>query len=130
MHFSQIDIDTAGSMSGFIPLRIRHTRRFLKQLREDSATGPDALPARILKECYAGLALPVTLLNRSILHHGTWPEDWRVHWLFALHKKKPKSNPCHYRGIHLTPQISKVSERCISNIFLPYLEKTGAYGPN
>ena len=117
-------------MSGFLPLRVRHTRSFLKQLREDSATGPDLLPARILKECSAALALPITLLNRNILFHGIWPEGWRHHWLFALHKKHAKSNPRHCRGIHLTPQLSKISERCVGNVFLPYLEKVGAYGPN
>ena len=128
--YSEILQNDAPSMSGFLPLRVRHTRSFLKQLQEDSATGLDLLPARILKECSAALALPITLLNRNILFHGIWPEGWRHHWLFALHKKHAKSNPRHYLGIHLTPQLSKNSERCIGNVFLPYLEKVGAYGPN
>ena len=33
-----------------------------------------------------------------------------------------------YRGVHLTPQISKIVERTAGSLFLPWLEHTEAYG--
>ena len=53
-----------------------------------------------------------------------------MHWLFPLHKKRAKSKPDNYRGIHLTAQLSKVSERVLGRLFLPFLEETCAFGPN
>ena len=35
-----------------------------------------------------------------------------------------------YRGVHLTPQLSKVIERTLGSLFLPRLQAAGAYGPN
>jgi hypothetical protein len=117
-------------MSGFLPVRTRHAKATLRELKVDSSTGPDGIPARILKMCASALAIPVALLTRIILKHGVWPNCWKIHWLFPLFKKKSKANPDNYRGIHLTPQISKVAERLLGRLFQPFLEMSGAYGPN
>ena len=117
-------------MSGFMPLRKRLAAKTLRQLREDSGTGPDGLPARLLKRCWRSLALPVTILARIILKTGIWPQHWRYHWIFPIFKRRAKSNAANYRGVHLTAQLSKVVERMIGHLFQPYFESTGAYGPN
>ena len=117
-------------MSGFLPIRQRNAEYVLKHLDESSATGPDNLPSRILKTCWKSLALPTVLLGRCILRYGVWPRFWCTHWIFPLHKKRTKSNAGNYRGIHLTPQISKVMERLVGKLFLPFLEKSGAFGSN
>ena len=57
-------------MSAFNLIRIRWTLRILKQLDPDSATGPDQIPARILKQCAREPALPITLLARLMLSNG------------------------------------------------------------
>ena len=97
-------------MIGFLPIRPRNAEYVLKYLNENSATGHDNLPSRILKACSKSMAIPVTLLGRCIMRHGVWPRYWCMHWIFPLHKKRTKSDPGNYRGIHLTPQISKVME--------------------
>ena len=101
----------------------------LSSLRPDSATGPDLLPARILKEMAAGLVKPVALLTCKIVDSGKWPDMWRLHWIVALHKKLSVYNPLNYRGIHLTAQLSKVVERILHSLILPYIDATGAFGP-
>ena len=60
---------------------------YLKNLRMDSATGPDELPTRILRECAKQLARPVAQLARKILEEGRWPEIWIMHWVIPLYKK-------------------------------------------
>ena len=117
-------------MSGFLPVRVRNTKKVLKNLDKDSATGPDLLSAFILKACADSLAYPVTLLARGILRGKKWPEYWRLHWIHPLHKKKSKAEGGNYRGIHLTSQLSKVLERILGTLFLPFLEKTDAFGLN
>ena len=68
------------------------THALLSNIDETSGTGPDLLPARVLKACAAELALPVTLLVRKLLREHCWPECWRLHWVHPLHKKGPKAD--------------------------------------
>ena len=105
-------------------------REFLKELKEDKATGPDLVASRLLKKCAPELGVAVAKLGRLLLDSGHWPETWRTHWVFPLYKKRSVYDPENYRGIHLSAQLSKVVERLLGRFFLPFLEATGAYGAN
>ena len=83
---------------GFLRVRLRLVRAVLQELRVDSASGPDQLPARVLKLCARELALPVCLLARQIIRCSQWPASWCEHWLFPLHKRKVLTDPDNYRG--------------------------------
>ena len=48
--------------------------KVLAALREDSGTGPDGVPTRVLKHCAKQLAGPLLKLARSSLAWGFWPE--------------------------------------------------------
>ena len=52
----------------------KDARDILHKLRIDSVTGPDLLPARILKLCASALALPIAYPLASAMR----PEVWRV----------------------------------------------------
>ncbi len=116
--------------SGFLRIRVRKVRKLLLDLDEHSGTGPDRLPARILKRCASELALPVTLLTRKLLDEGRWPLCWRTHWVHPLHKRKSRADANNYRGVHLTAQLSKIVERAIGSVFIPWAENMELYGPN
>ena len=120
----------SSEMSSCCLLRVRSAKQTLIQLSETSATGPDLLPSIILKQCAAALAIPFTKLARRIVSVGVWPAMWRSHWVCPIFKKKDASNADCYRGVHLTAQMSKAMERYVGKLFLPFLEKTIAYGPN
>ena len=47
----------------------------------------------------------------------------------SITQEKSKSKAANYRGIHLTAQISKVTERVIGHLFSPFLECSGLFGP-
>ena len=105
------------------------TLNALKALKEDSATGPDKLPTRLLKACAEELADFLTDLVLRILLEGEWPDDWREHWVVPLYKKKSVWDALNYRGVHLTSQLSKVVERVLAKLLEPYLELPLAQGP-
>ena len=111
-------------------LSVRKTYDLLAKLDETSGTGPDLLPARILKGCAAELAVPLTLLARKLLREHCWPQCWRLHWVHGIFKRGSRASGKNYRGVHLTPQVSKVVERAVGSLILPWLEHTGAYGPH
>jgi len=110
-------------------LKEKDAEDVLTKLRADSGTGPDLLPARILKICAKVLARPVLLLTMCILSTGVWPDIWIQHWVTPLYKKKSIFEPGNYRGIHLTAQLSKAVERLIKMLYQPYLSKVSAFGP-
>ena len=79
--------------------------KVMQALREDSATGPDLVPTRIIKKCAAALAIPVYLLAMTILKSGHWPDLYTLHWTACLRKKKSVFKPSNYRGVHMTAQL-------------------------
>ena len=127
--YSDIGEYSGVPMSGFLRIRVRTVRKLLKKLDVHSGTGPDRLPTRILRTLCDELALPITLLARKLLSDGCWPQCWREHWVHPIYKKKSRADGRNYRGVHLTAQVSKVIERAIGGIFIPWVEKVGAYGP-
>ena len=128
--YTLLDEPTSAKMPGFLRLRVRDVKKLLKALDESSGTGPDLLPARVLRRCADALALPVTLLTRMLLREGRWPDCWRRHWVHSIYKKGSKAEATNYRGVHLTPQLSKVVERAVGSLLLPWLEQREAFGPN
>ena len=117
-------------LGNFLPVRVRTAKQVLKALNEDKATGPDGFSARLLHKCADALARPVTLIARLLLSTGVWPSSWRLHWVFPFYKKKSVYDASNYRGIHLSSQLSKVIERLLGKLFLPFLEIAGAYRHN
>ena len=97
---------------------------------DDSSTGPDLLPARILKRCAVQLAKPLQSLLQRMLETKSWPESWREHWVVPIYKKKAVFAASNYRGIHLTAQLSKVAERLLLPLIEPHISRTVAFGPN
>jgi len=128
--YTPLDEPCLAQMNGFLRVRKRKVLQILKNLDETSGTGPDLLPTRILKKCCAELALPITLLTRLLLREGRWPTCWRTHWVHSIFKKGSRAEAKNYRGVHLTPQLSKVVERTVGSLLVPWLENQGAFGPN
>ena len=128
--YTTLEPTTQARMFRVPRLSVSSVHALLSGLDETSGTGPDRLPARVLKACAAELALPLTLLIRKLLDEQCWPDCWRLHWIHAIHKKGAKAEGKNYRGVHLTAQLSKVVERAVGSLVLPWLEATGAYGPH
>ena len=99
---------------------LRTTRLHATNTDEDKATGPDCILGAILKRTRRELAAPITRLACRLLTLGAWPDICRYHWIVPLYKRKSVHNPLHYRGVHLTPVLSKVVEQLISNVLISF----------
>ena len=127
--FEDLDVgDPIAVMNDFVAIRTRTTAKILKALREDQATGPDKLAARVLRRCVSQLARPITVLARRIFDDGVWPRIWKLHWVSPLHKRGSVYDPDKYRGLHLTPVLSKVVERCFAVPLSAFCTETCAFG--
>ena len=111
----------------FVAIRTRNIFNYLSRLDVNTATGPDKISARILKELASVLAVPVAILCRRILYEATWPECWKTHYLIPVYKRDSVYDAKHYRGVHLTCILSKVIEKTIGNPLISFLAQHG-YG--
>ena len=93
-----------------VAVRSRIFKRLLLGLDKDKSTGPDNIPAIFLQQCARELCLPVSYLARRILVSGKWPQKWKHHRIVPILKRSPAHVVENYRGIHITPVLSKVVE--------------------
>ena len=112
-----------------VPLRTRAMEKLLKSLDENQATGPDQIPALILKTLADVMAFPFTKVCRRLLDEACWPSLWQLHHICPLFKKGSAFVPGNYRGIHLTCILSKTAERFIGKQLISHLQN-GHFGPN
>ena len=105
-------------------VRFRETtvERTLRQLNPTKATGPDGIPAPVLKACSAELARPLSKLFTCCLRSGIQPQHWKVANVVPVHKRKSKSSPSNYRPVSLLSILSKVMETIVNRAMSNFME--------
>ena len=106
-----------------ITFKAKDVKRTLRKLKPDKATGPDEVPTRILKECSAELARPLSCLFQLCFSNGMFPHQWKIAHVIPVHKRNSKSDPSMYRPISLLSNISKVMETIVQIQLQTYLLK-------
>ena len=88
-------------------------KKLLKNLKTDKATGPDSIPAFILKTAAEELAPILAKLFQLSLDTGDVPSDWRNAWVVPIFKKGERHLASNYRPVSLTSIVCKVLEHII-----------------
>ena len=104
-----------------ITLTAEEVAACLYNLDISKASGPDGIPARILKECSYQIAPSICNLFNQSLHTGRLPSECKSADITPIHKKDLKKPVENYRPISLLPIISKVLERCVSRRFYDHV---------
>ena len=116
-------VNRAESRFQFDPVDASQVYKLLQSLSISKATGIDRIPAKVLR-----LAAPViswslaSIFNTSIASK-TFPIEWKVARVSALHKKGPRNIMDNYRPISILPVISKVFEKMLYNQLIEYLHR-------
>ena len=97
-------------------------RKLLAKLKPHTASGPDNLPAHLLKEAADELAPILCLLFNATLHQGKIPQDWKSAYITPIFKKGDKHRPENYRPISLTSIICKTAEHIIHSQIIRHLD--------
>merc|ERR1712120_46889 len=93
-------------------------------LEENSAAGPDGVPAILLKKVKEALALPLSLMLRESIDEGKIPDILKLAYVTPIHKGGSRQKPEQYRPVSLTSHVMKVFERVIKKKIIEHLEKT------
>ena len=93
----------------------------LKALEVGKATGPDEIPAKLLKQTASVIAPSLCKIFNKSLQLGSLPIDWKLANVVHVHKKGAINHEENYRPISLLPIVSKVFERCVLNSIKDHL---------
>ena len=83
----------------------------LKTLDSNKATGPDEIPARLLKVTASTIAPSLCKLFNKSLRLGMVPEEWKLANVVPVFKKGEKDHCENYRPISLLSIVSKQLEQ-------------------
>ena len=73
----------------------------MSKLKETTTTGPDELPASLLKEV-APIIAPTIAKFFNLSSQGTFPQRWKQANIYAVYKSKgSKTDPAYYISAHL-----------------------------
>lgn len=85
----------------------------LKLLNPNKASGPDEIPARLLKEAGNTIVTVLTKLFNLSLETATVPTEWKMANIVPIYKKGDKQIVSNYRPISLLSVVSKIFEKII-----------------
>ena len=94
----------------------------IKEIKLDSASGPDGIPAVLLKSCSAELCEPIRLIWEESMAAGTVPKFYKEAYVAPLYKKDNRAQPVNYRPVSLTSHIIKTYERIVRKVMVKYIE--------
>lgn len=105
----------------------------IKELKANSAAGPDNFPAVILKNCAVELSVPLHILWCNSMREGIIPQPLKEAKITPIYKGGSRSLPKNYRPVALTSHIIKVFEKVLVKHIVSFLEEgdrmnTGQHG--
>ena len=121
---SQIDplsyIDKSKNCITNISVTVNDVKAIVSQMN-NSAAGPDDLPASIMKQVSNEYCIPLThLINLSVLQ-GDFPSEMKLAKVLPIYKADNYQLIQNYRPISVLNLISKVYERVIYNNLLDFI---------
>jgi len=105
-----------------VQVEVAYVTKLLSDLDPAKATGPDNIPAKVLKFCAASLGPSVTHIINLSLASGRVPSCWKHANVCPIFKKGSKIKMENYRPISLLPICSKILEKCVYNSIINEIE--------
>ena len=132
--FSDVFIDDNGTLPPDVPTVVESIEdivfdrdaifKSLKGLKQNSAPGPDNLPARLFKLFPWILSMPLQKIFQASYDQSILPDDWKTATVVPIFKNKGKrSDPTQYRPISLTSICCKIFERSVKTFLNEFITK-------
>ena len=107
----------------FKPMSTRQTDQLLKNIKINTATGCDELPAFLLKQLASSLAHNLTLIFNSSISSSTFPLVWKQSNICPVWKGKgSRSEPSNYRPISVISVVARVFEKALARQLQEYCD--------
>jgi len=97
--------------------------KLLMKLNPQKASGPDILPAKVLKELANECAPYLSLIYQKCLSAGSIPDIWKTATVSAIFKKGDRYKASNYRPVSLTCICCKMLEHIIVSNVMGHLDR-------
>ncbi|BHF64038.1 hypothetical protein SprV_0200703600 [Sparganum proliferum] len=98
-------------------------RNELLNLKESTSPGPDAIPAKLLKELAPEMSKPLAFIFQTSFLTGCLPSDWKSATITPLFKGGSRASANNYRPVSLTSICCKIMEKTIKKALMQFLEQ-------
>ena len=105
-------------------------QKLLEDLNPSKASGPDQIPAKLLKILAPELTPAITKLFRQSVLSGTLPGSWKQAWISPVYKKGNRNEPANYRPVSLTCILCKTLEHIFCTHIRRHLDRHGILTPD
>ena len=102
---------------------VEGVEKLLHRSNPGKASGPDLIPARLLKECSEDLAPILTTIFNKSLQTGSVPTDWKKANVSAIFKKGQRYDPANYRPVSLTCLCCKLLVLVLEHVVVSNMMK-------
>lgn len=98
------------------PLEVNRVVKLLQRVKTNTSTGPDDIPAFLIRTLAYSIAPNLTTLYNASLSSGIYPTQWKKANVIPIYKKKgAKSEVGNYRPISILPVLGRVLEKYVCN---------------
>uniref|UniRef100_A0A8C5LN83 Reverse transcriptase domain-containing protein n=1 Tax=Leptobrachium leishanense TaxID=445787 RepID=A0A8C5LN83_9ANUR len=97
----------------FRPVPVSVITKLLRNQKMKYQSGPDQIPAMLLKINAPAIANPVATLINESLATGYIPKLWKTARVISIHKSGDSTLVSNYRPTSLLPVMSKILEKCV-----------------
>ena len=103
-----------------IPIEDDFILKIIRSLNPNKASGWDEISPMMVKICDSAIVKPISLIFKSCIETGIYPNKWKMSNVCPVYKKNSKNNKANYRPISLLPILSKIFEKMIFNSLYLY----------
>ena len=100
-----------------------HIIAAINNISSNAASGPDGIPAVLLKSCPRELCTPIKLIWAESFAKGDIPSFYKQACISPIYKSGNRAEATNYRPISLTSHIIKIYERYLREIMVEFIEK-------
>ena len=105
-------------------LQLTTNKKVIMNLDLSKASGPDCIPAVVLKKCEPELSYILDELFNKCLKESCFPDCWKVSSVVPVFKNvRERSTAKNYCPVSLLSVVSKVFEKLVNNRIVDHLEK-------
>ena len=102
----------------------------LSNISTNKATGPDKIPAKLVKISAPFITKHLSIIFTSRYHREHCGKLWKISKVTPIYKKGPKHDMNNYRPISVISTIAKVMEMIAHNQLYLYLQNENILSPS